>query len=652
MMLVILVVFVFLRDVRSTLIPSVAVPISLVGTFGVMYLLGYSIDNLSLMALTIATGFVVDDAIVVIENITRYLEQGMRPLEAAMRGAKEIGFTVVSISASLVAVFIPILLMQGIVGRIFREFAVTLSVAIVVSLVVSLTTTPMMCATLLRHRDSGGHNIFYRASEWVFNTVLRFYEATLAWVLRRQFLMLLVTVGTVAATIYLYIIVPKGFFPQQDTGRLTGSIIADQDTSSSEMQRLLRQFAMVTSQDPATDGVIAFTGGGGRGGGSMNTGRMFINLKPESQRSLTADEVIGRLRGKLSHIPGATLYLQSVQDLRVGGRISSTQYQYSLQGQDLKELSEWTVRMLARMQTLPGLVDVVSDQQNRGLQAQITIDRATASRLGLTSQMIDDALYDAFGQRQVSTMYTELNQYHVVMELDERFAQDPTALENLYIRPPGREPVPLSSVARYALAPTPLAVNHQGQFPATTISFNLRPGTSLSDVVGEIEQTGRDIGLPVTIRGSFAGTAQAFQDSLSNQPILIARRARRRLHRARHPLREPDSSDHDPLDAALRRGGGDPGPPDLPHRPERHRPDRHHPAHRHCQEERDPHDRFRTRRRAIRGKIDQGVDLRGLPAAFPPDHHDDHGGPAWGDSRWRSAEASGPSFAARWASPS
>ncbi len=519
--LVILVVFVFLRDVRSTLIASVAVPISLIATFGVMYLLDYSIDNLSLMALTVATGFVVDDAIVVIENITRYLEQGMSPRDAALRGAREIGFTVVSISVSLVAVFIPILLMQGIVGRLFREFAVTLSVAIGVSMIVSLTTTPMMGAALLRAHDPNRHNVLYRASEWVFNAILRFYEITLAWVLRRQFLMILLTLATVALTIHLYVIIPKGFFPQQDTGRLMGNIIADQDTSSRTMRRLLAQFAQVASEDPASDTVIAFTGGGGRGGGSVNSGRMFIALKDSSERKLTADEVIGRLRPKLMRIPGATLYLQSIQDLRIGGRASSTQYQYSLQADNLKDLTEWTPKLTTKVQTLPGVVDVVSDQMNRGLQAQLEIDRATASRLGITSKMIDDALYDAFGQRQVSTMYTELNQYRVVMEVDDRFAEGPESLKHLYIRPTDGPPVPLSAIARYVPSSTPLAVNHQGQFPCSTISFNLRPGTSLSDVVSQIEEAGRDIGMPTTIRGSFAGTAQAFQNSVSSQPMLI-----------------------------------------------------------------------------------------------------------------------------------
>jgi multidrug efflux pump len=518
--LVIGVVFLFLRDLRTTLIPSVVVPISIIATFGVMYLLGYSVDNLSLMALAISTGFVVDDAIVVIENITRHIEAGATPWDAALRGAREIGFTVVSISVSLIAVFIPILLMQGIVGRLFREFAVTLSVAIAVSMVISLTTTPMMCALLLRGRDEQKHGRLYLAGERVFEWILDTYAHSLRWVLRHSVLTLCVLIATVALTIYLYVVVPKGFFPQQDTGRLTGSILADQDTSSQTMQRLLARFARATRSDPAVENVIAFTGGGG--GGTVNTGRMFMTLKPLAERKLTADQVIGRLRGKLAAIPGATLYLQPVQDLRVGGRPSSSQYQYTLQSEELKELEEWSLKMLAKLPTLPGIVDVTSDQQNHGRQANVAIDRTSASRMGITPQQIDDALYDGFGQRQVSTIYTPLNQYHVVMEIDPRFAQDPTALHDLYVHPPGSDPVPLSAFARYESSSSALSVNHQSQFPSVTISFNLRPGTALGTAVSEIQQAARDLGMPATTHGSFSGTAQAFQSSLANEPILIA----------------------------------------------------------------------------------------------------------------------------------
>ena len=514
--LVILVVFIFLRSARSTLIPSVAVPISLVGTFGVMYLLGYSIDNLSLMALTVATGFVVDDAIVVIENITRHLEAGMQPLEAALVGAKEIGFTVVSISCSLVAVFIPILLMGGIVGRLFREFAVTLSVAIGVSLVVSLTATPMMCATLLRAHSEEKHGRFYLASERGFAWILGRYERALGWVLRHQPLTLAVTLGTMAATIVLYAKVPKGFFPQQDTGRMMGQIVADQDTSFQAMQAKLGEFVKTMVQDPAVDSANGFLGG------TVNTGRMFVSLKDRSERNVTADQVIARLRGKLARVPGATLYLQSVQDIRIGGRSSATQYQYTLQGDNSDELFEWAPRVLGQLRSLKELADVNSDQQNKGLQAALTIDRGTASRLGITPKMLDNTLYDAFGQRQVSTMYTQLNQYHVIMEAAPPFWQNPEGLKDIYLPASGGGMVPLAAFTKYAPNTAPLQVNHQGQFPAVTLSFNLPLGVSLGSAVDAIQRAEAEMRLPATIRGSFQGTAQAFQASLASEPVLIA----------------------------------------------------------------------------------------------------------------------------------
>jgi len=510
--LVILVVFLFLRNWRSTLIPSVAVPVSLVGTFGVMYLLGYSIDNLSLMALTVATGFVVDDAIVVIENITRHLEQGMKPREAAFKGAEEIGFTVFSISLSLIAVFIPILLMGGIVGRLFREFAVTLSIAILVSMLISLTTTPMMCARLLRGHDEERHGRLYAASERGFDWILKRYETSLAWVLRHQPLILFVTLLTMAATVYLYIKVPKGFFPQQDTGRLTGSIQADQSSSFQATQGRLMRVATIVQKDPDIENVTAFTGG-------TNSGRMFVSLK--QKRKLNADQIIGRLRPKLSHIPGASLFLQPVQDLRIGGRSSGAQYQYTLQGDDSKELLLWAPKVQQKLRTLPQLVDVNSDQQNKGLQASLSIDRATASRLGITPQMIDDTLYDAFGQRPVSTMYQQLNQYHVVMEVEPSFWQNPDGLNYIYVRANTGKLVPLSSFTHFENTNAPLAVNHQGQFPAVTLSFNLPPGAALGDAVNAIGRAEAELRLPSTIHGSFQGTAQAFQASLKNEPLLI-----------------------------------------------------------------------------------------------------------------------------------
>jgi multidrug efflux pump len=513
--LVVLVVFVFLKSLRSTFIPSVAVPISLVGTFGVMYLLGYSIDNLSLMALTVATGFVVDDAIVVIENITRHLEAGMEPTEAALLGAKEIGFTVVSISLSLIAVFIPILFMGGIIGRLFREFAVTLSVAIGVSLVVSLTATPMMCAKLLRPHGTERQGRLAAAGERIFAWILGRYEKGLGWVLRHQRVTMAVTLATMAETVALYVIVPKGFFPQQDTGRMNGSLVADQDSSFQATHKKLTALVDTVMQDPAVESAAGFIGG------SVNTGRVFVGLKPTSERKATPDQVIARLRGKLVGVPGATLYLQAVQDVRIGGRFGSAQYQYTLQGDDPNELAAWAPRVYEKLRGLKMLADVNSDQQNKGLRASLTIDRATASRLGITTQKIDDTLYDAFGQRQVSTMYTQLNQYHVVMQVDQKLWQNPDGLKSIYVPSSTGGLVPLSAFTRYEAGTAPLAVNHQGQFPSVTISFNLPVGVALGTAIDAIKRAQAEIGLPSSIRGSFQGTAKEFQASLANEPILI-----------------------------------------------------------------------------------------------------------------------------------
>ncbi|HET7441772.1 MAG TPA: multidrug efflux RND transporter permease subunit [Terriglobales bacterium] len=515
--LVILVVFVFLRTVRATVIPSVAVPLSLIGTFAVMYLLHYSLDNLSLMALAISTGFVVDDAIVVLENITRYLERGMGPVQAAFRGAREIGFTVLSMSTSLVAVFIPILMMGGIVGRLFREFAVTLSVAIGVSLLVSLTTTPTMCAKFLRSTDEEKHGRLYRFSEDAFNRLLRGYDHSLKWVLRHQPLTLLITIITAALSVYLYTIVPKGFFPQQDTGRLMGSVQASQDISFEAMKTKMTQYVAIVMKDPAVNTVMGFAGGNT----SSNQGRFFVTLKPLNERKVTADQVIGRLRRQLAVVPGATLYLQAAQDLTIGGRQSQAQYQYTLQGESLDELNTWAPRLLQKMRGFRSLRDVNTDQQDKGLQESIVIDRDTASRLGVSPSDIDNALYDAFGQRQVSTMYRQLNQYHVVMEVEPRFYQNPDALNNIYVRANNGTPVPLAAFTHFEPSNTALAVNHQGQFPAVTISFNLAPGVALGQATREIEAAERAMGFPATIHASFQGTAAAFQESLANEPILI-----------------------------------------------------------------------------------------------------------------------------------
>jgi multidrug efflux pump len=515
--LVILVVFAFLRNYWATVIPSVAVPLSLVGTFGVMYLCGYSLDNLSLMALTISTGFVVDDAIVVIENIARHMENGLPAFAATMKGASEIGFTVLSMSASLVAVFIPILMMSGLVGRLFREFAVTLSAAIVVSLFVSLTTTPMMCARFLKHDVNKKHGFFYRLAEGGFNGMLHGYDYALRWVLRHQFLILCVTIFTAGLSVYMFKNVNKGFFPQQDTGRINGSIMADQDTSFVEMSKKMRAFADIVQADPAVETVTAFTGGGN----GTSTARMFAQLKPRSERKLNSDEVIARLREKTASIPGASLFLQSVQDVSVGGRFGAAQYQYTLQADNLEDLYHWTPIIMDRMRQIPELRDINSDQQDKGLQTYLSIDRDTAGRMGVSMQDVDNALGDAFGQRQVSNIYKGLNQYHVVMEVAPEFQENPEGLRYIYVPSNTGKLVPLSAFSHYEHSNTALSVNHQGIFPAITISFNLVPGASLGPAVQHVEEARYALGVPNTVHATFQGTAQAFQDSLSNQLVLI-----------------------------------------------------------------------------------------------------------------------------------
>ena len=514
--LVIMVVFLFLRNARAALIPSVAVPVSLIGTFGVMYLAGFSLDTLSLMALTIATGFVVDDAIVVLENVSRHLEKGMSPMKAALVGAREVGFTVLSMSLSLIAVFIPILLMGGIVGRLFREFAVTLSVAILVSLAISLSTTPMMCARLLKPESASAHGRFYHASERGFATLLAWYEKSLSWALRHGRFMMLLLLGTVCLNIYLFVIVPKGFFPQQDTGRLIGNIQADQSISFQAMRQKLADFMEIIRQDPAVGSVVGFTGGS-----RVNSGFMFVSLKPLAERKLSADQVIARLRGKLAREPGASLFLQAAQDIRMGGRQSNAQYQYTLLADQLDDLRAWGPRILQALNHLPELADVNTDQQDKGLQTTLVIDRDTASRLGVTPALIDATLNDAFGQRQVSTIYNPLNQYRVVMEAAPQYWQDPATLNSVYVSTSTAAQVPLSAFAHYEPTSTALGVNHQGQFVATTISFNLPAGVSLSAATRAINDALDRIGVPTSIHGSFQGTARAFQDSLDSQPWLI-----------------------------------------------------------------------------------------------------------------------------------
>ncbi len=516
--LVILVVFVFLRSPRTTFIPSVAVPVSLVGTFGIMYLLGYSLDNLSLMALTISTGFVVDDAIVVIENIMRYLEQGMNPFAAALKGAQEIGFTVLTMSTSLVAVFIPLLLMGGIVGRLFREFSITLSTAIVMSMLISLTATPMMCAHLLK--EQGRHGWLYRITERGFNGLVNVYGRMLAFVLRHSFAILMVLLVTITLNVYLFIRVPKGFFPQQDNGRLSGSVQADQDTSFASMDKMLREFVDIIAADPAIDTVNGFTGGGR--GGATNSARMFISLKPLAERKVNAEEVINRLRPKLARVAGATCFLQASQDLRVGGRQSNAQYQFTMRSDSVDELNEYGPQMLAALEKIRGIADVNSDQQNRGLETWVQYDRSTAARFGISSQLIDNTLYDAFGQRPISTMYTTLNQYHVVMEAAPQYWQDPGILSRIFVASPNGGQVPLSAFAQFAPKNTALAVNHQGLFPSATISFNLLPGVALGDAETAINAAAAKVGLPSSIETGFAGTAAAYKDSLDSEPLLIS----------------------------------------------------------------------------------------------------------------------------------
>ncbi len=577
--LVIMVVFFFLRSGRATLVPSVAVPVSLIGTFGVMYLLGYSLDNLSLMALTVATGFVVDDAIVVLENISRHIEAGMPRMQAAIRGAAEVSFTVLSMSTSLIAVFIPILLMGGIVGRLFREFAVTLSVAILVSLAVSLATTPMMCALLLERPDREHSGRFHRSSEWFFNRLLHGYDRSLSWALHRPLLIILILAATLGLNFYLYVHVPKGFFPQQDTGRLIGGIQADQSISFQLMRQKLQQFQAILRKDPAVDFVVGFTGGG-----QTNSGFVFMSLKPISERKISADQVIRRLRGELAQVPGATLFLQAVQDIRVGGRAANAQYQYTLQADTVEDLFSWAPKILAELQKVPQMTDVNSDQQNHGVETDLVIDRDTAARLGITVSQIDNTLYDAFGQRQVSTIYNPRNQYHVIMEVAPKYWQNSETLGDVFVSRSGgsvggtqatnavagtvsaaktttatsstaatvaadaarnralnsigntgkgtastgsavstsaETMIPLSAVSHFGPGQIPLAVNHQGPFVATTISFNLAPGASLSDAVRETNAAMTRLGVPASIHGTFQGTARVFEQSIANESYLI-----------------------------------------------------------------------------------------------------------------------------------
>ena len=518
--LVVMVIFLFLRTLAATVIPSVAVPLSIVGTFAAMYLLGYSLNNLTLMALTISTGFVADDAIVMIENIMRYIEAGESPLEAALKGSEQIGFTILSLTVALIAVLIPLLFMGDVVGRLFREFAITLSVAILVSAAVSLTLTPMMCAKLLAHQREHEKGQFYQASERVFDRVIASYGRTLTWVLQRQRATLWVAGATLAATVLLYLAIPKGFFPVQDTGVILGISEAPQSTSFPAMAARQQALAEAILRDPAVESLSSFIGIDGTNT-TLNSGRIQINLKPLEERGASAVEVIRRLQPELGKVPGIQLFMQPVQDLTVEDRVSRTQYQYTLEDADPKELGEWTPRFLARLAALPQLRDVASDLQDDGLQARLVMDRPTAARLGITPQMLVDALYDAFGQRQISTMFTQLNQYRVVLEAQPGLTRRPEDLENIYVRSLSGGAVPLGAFTRLEKGRAPLSINHQGQFPVVTLSFNLAPDASLGDAVRAIEAVKRDIGMPLSIKGGFQGTAQAFGASLANTPWLI-----------------------------------------------------------------------------------------------------------------------------------
>jgi multidrug efflux pump len=568
--LVVMVIFLFLRNLPATVIPSVAVPLSIVGTFGVMYLTGFSLNNLTLMALTISTGFVVDDAIVMIENIVRFLEEGDTPLQAALKGSEQIGFTIISLTVSLIAVLIPLLFMGDIVGRLFREFAITLAVTILISAIVSLTLTPMMCSRILRHKSESEQTRFYRASERVFDRVIRFYGRTLQWVLRHQTETLLVAIATLGLTVWLYMIVPKGFFPVQDTGLIQGFSEAPPAVSFETMADRQQALTKVILEDPAVDSLSSFIGVDGTNT-TLNNGRILINLKPLAERGIGATDVIRRLQTKLESIQGITLYMQPVQDLTIEDRVSRTEYQYTLEDPNSGELTHWTNLLMAKLQKLPALRDLATDQQTGAMTEQLVIDRPTASRMGITPQMIDETLYDAFGQREVSTLYTQLNQYHVVLEVMPQFQQTPDDLKDIYIRsalaptssgtavgansngvvtasssvgsasgisganpsaptPTANPPattaangaaVPLSTFAHFEILPTPLTINHQGQFPVVTISFNLAPGYSLGDATAAIEQAQRSIGMPISVQAAFQGTAASFEASLKNEPLLI-----------------------------------------------------------------------------------------------------------------------------------
>ena len=656
--LVVMVIFLFLRNLSATTIPSVAVPLSIVGTFGVMYLAGFSLNNLTLMALTISTGFVVDDAIVMIENIIRFIEEGDPPLEAALKGSEQIGFTIVSLTISLIAVLIPLLFMGDIVGRLFREFAITLSVTILVSAVVSLTLTPMMCSRILKSTHGRKQSRFYVASEHAFERIIAFYGRTLQWVLKRQTATLLVAAGTLVLTIVLYIIVPKGFFPVQDTGIIQGISEAGQSISFPAMAEKQQQLTHVILQDPAVESLSSFIGVDGTNT-TLNSGRIQINLKPLEERKINASDVIRRLQPNLEKIDGITLYMQPVQDLTVEDRVSRTQYQYTLEDPDQRELNFWTAKLMAKLQAIPELRDLATDQQTSGLAASLVIDRVTASRMGITPQAIDQMLYDAYGQRQVSTLYTQLNQYHIVLETQPEFQKNPRNCRTstfvlLWLQPhsppappaPRRSPrprlpaipppplrralplprtpsassgsanpsavttvngaaIPLSAITRFEMKSSPLSVNHQGQFPVVTISFNLAPNASLGEATKAIDKAQREIGMPLSVQGRLSGHRRFVSSFLVERAAIDSRRSCDCLYRPRRSLRELHTPHHNSVDPALCRRGRDSGLVDLRPGTQRRRPHRNHPSDRYRQEERNHDDRLRAGGGAQRGQEDR-----------------------------------------------
>jgi multidrug efflux pump len=519
-LLVVMVIFVFLRKFWATVIPSVALPLTIVGTFGIMKLVGFSLDNLSLMALTISTGFVVDDAIVMIENIVRFIEAGEPPMQAALKGAKQIGFTIISLSFSLIAVFIPLIFMTGIVGRLFREFAITLSAAVAVSAVVSLTLTPMMCARLLKAEDKSRHGRLYLATDRMFKGLLGAYDRSLQWVLRHQAFTLTVALVTMAATVWLYVIIPKGLLPQQDTGLIIGVTDSAQSISFRSMVERQRAIAGIVRKDPDVVSVASFVGAG-TVNATVNSGRLYINLKPRDNRQASATEIMDRLRVATESVEGISLFMQAAQDVQIDSRVSRTQYQYTLQDADVAELSEWAPRLLASLRNKPELADVATDQQSGGLQVKVEVDREKASRLNVLTQTIDDTLYDAFGQRQVSTIFTQLNQYRVILEIEPAYQLRPESLDKIYVKSTTGQMVPLSAFAKVSIVTAPLTIVHQGQFPAVTLSFNLSPGSSLGAAVKAIQTSEKEIGLPETVVATFSGSAAEFRSSLSSEPFLI-----------------------------------------------------------------------------------------------------------------------------------